>query len=313
MVRKRHFLDTNFASLCRLIKLRCHLKKSKYPFCVSPAPPAALGPLMVVLLIACLLVSGCGRVGGVSVTATPVPATDTPQPTATATHTPEPTATATSTPTEKPSPTATLDRTATAEAKKSATAEAINALVAEDLEDYGVDPADGHVVWTQSKPVKMELTTYEETADQWLDEVGVLSDFVIQTRVKWTTSGALSLCGVTFRAEDDKAAGARDRFMMMRLQYAPGWTVWYWDEGRFQSHLTGGFISSRDIHDDNGSSNIVALLVQGKKIDIFLNGDKQRQVEDPRLTKGLLALSSFQESGRTECQFTDTWVWAFDQ
>ncbi len=268
--------------------------------------------LLLALLIS-LLASGCGQGAGKSATPTitSIPKVSTEPPTATPTLLPTATSTVSPTSTPTPSPSPTVDRTAIAAARATDTSEAVNELIRPDLEEYGVDPADGKVVWVEKRPVNLELTSYMENRNHVLEEAGKLSDFVIQSDITWETSGALALCGLTFRAEDDLAMGAQDRFFMMRLQFDPGWTIWRWEYGKYQSFVSD-WLSSRDIHDKNGSTNVVALVVQGKDIDVFINHDKQRRVEDSKLTEGLLALSAFQESGKTKCKFENTWVWAFD-
>lgn len=186
------------------------------------------------------------------------------------------------------------------------------ALVYPRLEKYGISPAEGHIAWVGRQPIRLELTSYMENGDHVLEDIGSVSDFVIESKVTWDTSGALSLCGITFHAEEDLAQGAQNRFFIMRLQYSPGWTIWHWNYGQFQHFVSDRWQISPDIHDDNHSYNRLALVVRGKDIDIFINGDKQRQVEDTKLEEGLLALSANQESGRTVCTFEDTWVWVFD-
>jgi hypothetical protein len=272
--------------------------------------------LLLILLIS-LFLGGCGRVAGISATPTSsaVPATSTPQPTAS--FTPQPTVTPTSEPTNtltpSPIPSPTPDREATAAAKSTTTAEAFLLMISPDLEAYGVVPSDGHVVWQQQDPIKMELTSYLENNDYILKGAEVQSDFVIQTRITWHTSGALSLCGITFRAEEDLTSGAQNKFFLMRLQHHPLWTIWRWDKGRFQGFIPGDWLLSRNIHDENGSTNVVALVVRGSDIDVFINRDKQRRVQDTKRTDGWLALSANQESGRTWCKFDKTWVWVFDE
>lgn len=279
--------------------------------------------ILILASLFCLLTSGCGLSSASQPTSASTTAASTvpPEPKVTATEvlteTPTPTASPSSTPTETATPTrqpsATADRTGTAAARGTATAEALSAWVNPYLLEYGVNPDDGHIVWVNKQSLKLDLTSYMENADHVLKDAGKLADFVIQTEVTWDTSGALSLCGLTFSADDDFASGAQNRFFIMRLQYDPGWTIWRWEYGKFQSFVfKEGWRSSRDIHDDNGSSNLLALVVRGKDIDIFINRDKQRRVEDTKMKEGWLAFSANQESGKTTCTFRNSWVWAFN-
>jgi hypothetical protein len=269
---------------------------------------------VVFLLIASFLLGGCSQVAGVSITATmpptPVPPTATALPTAT--YTPVPTDTPTATPTASPSPT--LDLKATEAANKAATAEAAKAAFASVLKEFDVDASTGRLVWADTSDVKQEVTAYLETANYVIKDAGQLDNFVMQSEIKWKTSGALSLCGFTFSAEDDLNTGAYDQIMLMRLQYNPLWTIWRWDNGQFQYHLANDWQESRDIHDENDSKNVLTLVVKGKDITVYINGDKQsRKMEDTKAKKGWLALSTYQESGKTTCTFTNTWIWSIDQ
>lgn len=271
-----------------------------------------LSLFFLLALLSGLFLTACGGAAGTlpAPTETPVPPTSTSEPTAT----PEPSATATTAPTETPTavPSPTEDRAARGAMKKTATAGELNAKVIPDLEEYGVNPDDGHVVWASEKAIQLDLKSYLENKNHVLEEVGSVTDFVIQSDVTWETSGALSLCGITFHAGEDIDQGAQNRFFIMRLQFDPSWTIWQWEYGQFQSFLTGGWSSSRDIHDENGDKNTLGLVVRGKDIDIYINHDHQRRVEDAKLKEGLLALSANQESGSTKCRFMNTWVWVFD-
>jgi len=273
-----------------------------------------LSPLLLLAMMAGLLLNGCGVLPKApEPTATAIPATATPEPTAT--HTQAPTATATSAPTDTPTPlpSPTEDLAATQSAQETAAANALNDMVAKDLEKYEVDPASGHVVWSDKQAVDLTVTDYMGDSNHWLEDAGSLTDFVVQSDVTWETSGALSLCGITFHAQNDLEKGKQNRFFLMRLQFDPGWTIWRWEYGQFKNFLSGGWRSSSAIHDENGDSNVLALVVKGKDIFVYINHDKQAWLEDLQLKDGLLALSAYQESGKTQCIFENTWVWAFDQ
>jgi hypothetical protein len=196
---------------------------------------------------------------------------------------------------------------------ETAVQELIDGFVNEGLQDYGVNSSDGRLAWFEPEPIEMELTGYMEDRNQYLHDLGPLTDFVVETRITWSSTSGFALCGITFRANEDLELGAQNRFFMMRLEFDPGWTIWGWENGQFQYFLPGDWLSSRSIHDENGSSNLVALVVRGDEIEVFINRDKQRLVTDNKREQGLLALSAYQESGETNCQFENSWVWVFDR
>jgi hypothetical protein len=269
-------------------------------------------PLLLIFIIS-LLLGGCSQVGGVAITATAIntaiPPTATAQPTAT--FTPVPTDTPTATPTASPSPTP--DLKATEAANQAATAEAQTAAFAAVLKDFDVDASTGHLAWSETSEIKQEVSAYLEKANYVIKDAGQLDNFVMQSEIHWKTSGALSLCGFTFSADDDLKAGMFDQLFLMRFQYNPVWTIWHWNYGRFEYHLLNDWQASRAIHDDNDSKNVLTLVVRGKDITVYVNGDKQQATEDTKAKKGWLALSTYQESGKTSCKFTNSWVWSIDK
>lgn len=266
--------------------------------------------ILAIISLTSLLLTGCGKVQGVAITPTLAPTstavpTNTPLPMATDTPLPTVTTTRTQTPVPKP----TVDRTATVEAEN----QEINSIFGPVLDDYGVNVADGHLAWYDFDPTTLEVTGYMERDDKWLDDAGILTDFVIETKITWNTTGGLALCGITFHAEEDLENGLQNQFFIQRLQFSPTWAIYNRNNGRLQYFLSGNWIPTRDLHDKNDSSNVVALVVKGSEITVFINGDKQRKLEDKKLKEGLVALSTLQESGHTTCKFENTWIWVIDQ
>lgn len=274
--------------------------------------------LLVTILLLSMLLTGCGPKTAVkSAEATQEPAaTQTPAPT----NTPQPTSTNTLVPTDTPTPTATAtltatatpDRKATAMTARTATAEALIEKIKPDLEIYGYKPEDGHLAWSSDEEYILEANSYGAIRYHPLDDLGAISNFIVQSKVEWDTSGALAGCGFIFRAEEDINEGKHHQFYMIRLQNAPAWTIEFVQFGRYQSSLVKGVFSNH-INDKNGTSNVITLVVNGRNITPYINGEKERTIEDVKLKEGLIALMTIQESGSTTCTFNDTWVWAIDK
>ncbi len=273
--------------------------------------------LIYLLVLLSLLISGCSTpTTPPPPTVTPVPTdTETPVPTNTATQTPEPTSTATSTPEPTATATATPNRTGTAQAIQTATSEAFFAQVQPDLDSYGLELKDGHLVWMSSAPVAIDVTGYLEHTPRSLDKVGSIADFFWQTDIKWKTTTGLSGCGLIFRSEEDFKKGEQYRFVMMRLQYHPLWELEYLKDGYFQYAVTvdGNAQSTGNLKDDNNSTNTVAIMAVGEEITTFINGRRLNTVKDSKRASGLLAFLGWQESGETSCEFSNSWVWGFDK
>ncbi len=274
--------------------------------------------VILVILFAGLLLSGCsGAPATAAPTAPPAPtSTNPPEPTAT----PAPTSTATQVPSPTVLPTATVNAAATAAANKTATMEAAVQAVAEyvkpDLLDFGIDPKAGHVAWISEDDVRLEATAYQEEKAYTLDRtVGSVSDFVLKTRVSWNSSGGLAGCGIAFRADKDLVDGAHYHFYIMRLQFHPFWDFEYHDQNQWKATFTSTtkMVSTSHLKDDKNSTNTIALVARGKEFTPYLNGVKQTPGTHDKLTDGLISLLAWQDSGKTTCKYMDTWVWVFDE
>ncbi|HMN59462.1 MAG TPA: hypothetical protein PJ988_03820 [Anaerolinea sp.] len=251
--------------------------------------------LLFVLVLAGLWMSACA----------PKPAADPVEPT------PRPTATATPKPTPKPTATATPNATATAEAEWAAYLETRLKDIEPDLTSYGYTLADGRLIWTYEDPIDVTVKEYNMSIYQKLDAPKT-GNFILQTKITWNTSSGLAGCGIYFRQEAEKEDGAANQFVLNRLLNAPGWYISFYDLGQWQRNLTE-YVYSNSIDDRNDATNIVALVVNGRNISPYINGKKQRLVEDITLKDGLFALSASQESGVSTCTFSDTWIWAIDK
>lgn len=239
-------------------------------------------------------------------TATTAP-TNTPSPSPT--NTPQPTATATATST--PTPTATPNHTATAEFKATAYAEDLLKRMEPDLTTYGYTLADGHLLWSYEEAMDIEVKDYSMSRFITMDTPRA-GNFIIQSRVTWNTTGGLAGCGLFFRMEDGTSEGKSNLFAIYRLVNAPYWDLSFYDRSSWQRDLAS-ITYSKSIIDKNDATNVVALVVNGRNIYPYINGKKQRLVEDITLKEGLFAISATQDSGVTVCSFKDTWIWAIDK
>lgn len=267
---------------------------------------------LMILFLVVFLLNGCGP-------APAAPATPTTEPTATIapTQTPLPTETPkpTSTPTEAPTLTATPDKTATVVAEIAATEQAQAALVEPDLLEYGLDPKEGHVAWINPETLNLEATGYEEEFVHVLKELGEVADFVLKTTVRWNSSGGLAGCAVTFRAEDDLKQGAHYSLYLMRLQFMPVWDIEYHKFNRWEAttNVGGKALPTDQLNDDKNSENVITLIARGENFTTYFNGEKQSAASHNKLKDGNIAFMAWQNSGKTTCKYSDTWVWVFDQ
>jgi hypothetical protein len=274
--------------------------------------PAPRPLCMFVLLCAALLLAACSSptvVAPVEATVAPPTATtaptNTPEPTSTAT--PEPTATATATIT--PTRTATPNIQATAAARKTATAVAQIDLIRPTFKKLDLDPESGRLVWYGKEKINLEVRDYNSEVFVPLEDVGIIDDFVLRTKITWDSTGGLAGCSINFRAEEDPEYGAHYAFHTMRLQQAPAWDVEYHKFNQWQSTLTNRIIFTNHLIDGKGTTNEIVLIVRGKEMQTYINGEKQRNVTLSKLTEGYIQFLVWQDSGKTSCVFHDSWVW----
>jgi hypothetical protein len=279
--------------------------------------PHKLFHLMSLAVALSILLAGCAgqQVAGVATLAPPSPVpTDTPERTATRTPTPAPTDTPV--PTATRTPTATPNRTATQAVKQTATQAAVDARVSAELEKLGLDPSLGHVTWVMEQPYELDGSGYATGWYQSIEELGVLKDFVVQTEITWDTSGALAGCGYIFRGPEDWDTDIGDfyEFEIIRLQFAPAWFIHYFKDGRWEYALPGqNGVSSANLEDEKFNRNVVTLDVRGDTFTVYINGVKERSIQNNKIGEGRLAFVVVQNSGTSYCKFEKGWVWAYDE
>ncbi len=259
-----------------------------------------------VVLVLLLMQIACAF-GAPAPTATPLPTeTETPQPTATATATNTATPIPTNTPTPTPTRTSTPDRTATAQVKASATAQAQLALVLPVMEKYKFATDKGALADYFTKPDILTVVDYRTQVYNFLNDK-VYTDFIYHSDITWESTGGLAGCGLIFRSDGDIHAGEYYTFAIMRLQNAPEWEMYYVKDGLWKS-MGYKFVSAID--DKNGATNELVVVARGNTIQTYINGKKMTEIEYNKLSKGKVAEITWQDSGKTSCAFSDTWVWS---
>jgi len=229
----------------------------------------------------------------------------------TATNTPEPTATPTVTNTPKPTKTPTPNRTKLAEEKAKKEMEAAMEKIAPVLMELGVEPGVGQLGWLSDEAIKMDVESYNETHYFPLIEEPI-SDFILDTDIIWNSTSGLAGCNIIFRAEDDYQLDGNYQFALMRLQAAPAWDIEYYNWGRWQLTLTNRLKFDSVIKDKPNSTNHVTLMARGNEFTVYINGEKKQPVNHNKLLEGQVAVAAWQESGKTSCTYTNTWLWVLD-
>ncbi|MBL8095936.1 MAG: hypothetical protein JNL73_17300 [Anaerolineales bacterium] len=242
--------------------------------------------------------------------------TDTPEPTATATKTavptdtPEPTATATETP--RPTATATPNVKATAAARVTATVEAALPAIDDILEDYGFSTNAGHLGYLHG-PFKVTVDTYGEENHQTDYPDVKFHNFVLHTDVTWNTASGLAGCYIVYRADGDLYKGKQYRMLTIRLQGLPLWGVGAFSNQYGDALLEDAYLPDGRIEDTQGSTNKYVIVAEDTKFTFYANGERLGTLVNSKYDEGAIAFGALQESGKTTCEFKNTWVWSLDE
>ncbi len=276
----------------------------------------------IICLVSTLLVvvsTGCGSISVTPVLPTIEPITYitvTSAPTKTRiipSDTPLPTETPTPIPTKTPEPSATLDLQATDAFQATEASSVVLAKVKKDLTPYKISLPPGNLVYVQSEPNELSLSSYGEARfDPFNDNLNV-GDFILKTDVTWDSKTGLAGCGLFFHTEQDYKEGERFVFNTLRLSGYPGWDVEFHKQDQIVDVLTGETQVSNKIKIESGSTNTYILMVKGSTITLYANNYRIGGVEGTQRDSGYFAYFAWQESGQTTCTFSNTWVWEMNK
>jgi len=210
-----------------------------------------------------------------------------------------------------------LDVTATQAAQQlqgeeaaAATAAAVQPIEAE-LVGYGVDPAQGHVQWIHP-PIHIEVEGYQSVdyANNFI--ATVVSDFVISTDITWDTTTGLAGCGFVLRSDGNEEA--LNEYLVVISRGGNG-TAYFVTQSRGaffreQYLYPGGIDPQFDWR--NGTTNRLAVVGRGNTFTVYTNGTRIGTITDNTYERGFVAMAALSESGRTVCDFNNSWLWLFD-
>lgn len=232
-----------------------------------------------------------------------LPATETPLPTASKTSIP---------PSATPEPSSTPDLAATESAQATEAAAGKVAEIEKILKDHDIDLPPGYLAWQQEKGLSMPVFEYgEEVYDKIADEQ-VFDNFILYSKVTWTSSSGLAGCGIYFRAEGDLDYGGQYRLALMRFSGYPAWILQYGDDGRLKANITG-IKRGKSIDLGQGATNEYLLIADGSTFSFYANGSQLGKASISQLSQGQISFFTWQESGQTECSFNDSWVWVIEK
>jgi hypothetical protein len=179
-----------------------------------------------------------------------------------------------------------------------------------ELEKVNLHAEDGQLAWVSSERTDLSVSTYDTTDFKAIDEAGVLKDFVYHVDIGWNTTSGIAGCGLVFRGEDDFKKGGQYQLLLIRLQSAPIWAVEFLKFGKVQFTLNQNNAFSNAIIDEPDSINKVTLVARGQNIFTYINGEKMQQLESSKQMEGKVGFLIWQESGKTECTFNNSWIYS---
>jgi len=194
------------------------------------------------------------------------------------------------------------------------TVEAVNVLAELDVHvgaNSGVPYQDGYLAWRQTEPVTINMTGPQKDVGnlQSIAEDYDPKNFIFKSRVTWNASGIL-ICGIAFRGEPDLNKGKQYQFYFYRLSGLPAYHIDVYEFGRFKNTITGDKFSD-GIDSKNDASNEFVLTVQDNQFTVSINGKRQGDFYDSSNQRedGFLAFLAWQDSGKGNCTFEDSWLW----
>lgn len=252
-------------------------------------------------LLAAILLGACGSIPGLAQpTATPVP-----------TNTQPPTFTALPTDTPTQIPTATPDAAATESASATQAASDILSDLDKRLGDTEIPYKKGHLAWQQTRPLKISMSGPDQQILE-IDEKLTAENFILKSDVTWEATGGL-LCGAIFRSEPDLEKGKQYQFKFLRFSGLPAWAIEVFEFGQYRNSPTKTkFSGVLDL--GNGATNQFILVVEDDHFTLYLNKMRQGTYYDysKQRSEGSFGFWAFQESGRGNCEFKNSWVWALE-
>lgn len=260
------------------------------------------GWVAILFVLVIISQTGCSAEPVTPTTAPTLPPTATTSPS----ETPEPTVT--QPPTATVAPTVTPDMEATQQVQETATYLAGFDMARLELEKLALNPEEGRLAYFN--PEQIALTISDDSL--YKPEIILkenLTDFVIQTKVQWTTERGFSGCGIVFHAGEDMDTRQLYMYNIVRLPSVPHWFVWV-IKGAYTDWEPVPMTASTAIKDQQNDLNELTLMVQGDQIYPYINGELQKAIYNNLPMDGQIGLNAWTDTGSTTCAFTDTWIWA---
>lgn len=258
--------------------------------------------LIIVYCMAAFALSACDAVGGVD-----TDGTATAQAGATGTAQFQGTADAVAQQTQD----ALIAQTAQAIQELSVTATAYAPIFAQ-LTTFGFAPQDGVPGWIHP-PIDLAIEGFQQTA--FTNDFGALplTDFVISADITMTTDFGLTGCGFILRSDGDQENPSQ--YVSLITRGGNGSVAYVRQIGGEFEFVEIPTIAGSDPNFDaqNGATNEFTVVAQGGQLTYYTNGVQVGSFSGAELSAGVVSMVAVSESGRTQCQFNDTWLFVIGE
>lgn len=269
--------------------------------------------VMMLLALTVSFVAACG--GGETATVAPEPS-DTPVAGALPTQADSPTTVAPAVQTAEAAATqVALDQVATQAAREtqsvadSAATETVLSPIRADLAAYGLDPQVGELGWIHP-PQLIEIEGYLQSDYENRFLATVSENMVVSTDLTWNTFTGLAGCGFMIHANGDEENG-QDGYLLIASRGGNGRILLMTlVDGEVEE--VAEFNYRTGLRWRNDETNRVAFVVRDNVFTAFANGENVGEIAAPadyQFERGFTAMVAVSESGATQCQFDNTWLW----
>jgi hypothetical protein len=158
-------------------------------------------------------------------------------------------------------------------------------------------------------PVTLDIDGYQASDYANQNAATVAADFVMASDITWNTSTGVSGCGFALRSDGNEEA--LNQFMVIASRAGNG-TIFFFEQAsgsdlRQENIATGGIDDNFGWQND--TTNRLAVVGSGPTINVYTNGVLIGSFDASAYEKGFVAMVALSESGRTVCEFDNTWLW----
>lgn len=199
------------------------------------------------------------------------------------------------------------------EAAATATA-AVLAPIQAELPTYGIDPNDYRLAHIY-EPVTLVAEGFRQYSyDENFLRIPV-RNFVMASDITWTTRFGFAGCGFVVRSNADLEA--LNQYMIFAIRYGDGRVLFtvVRDGEADLDEVVNTYAPSNDPSFDwrNDSTNRLAVVGRGDSFSIYGNGSKLVDVQATAgFLEGAVSFVALNESGTTECNFSNAWLWLLE-